>query len=49
MFIRQPAGAIAAYPYDIGLDGRILALAPVAGETPPPLTVILNWQASLKK
>jgi Tol biopolymer transport system component len=49
MSVRQPIGAIASYPYDIGRDGRILALAPVAGEAPSPLTVIVNWQAALKK
>jgi len=49
MPIRPPAGATASYPYDIARDGRILALARVAGEAPSPLTVIVNWQASLKK
>jgi Tol biopolymer transport system component len=49
MSIRPPSGATSSYPYDIARDGRILALAPVAGEAPSPLTVILNWQASLKK
>jgi Tol biopolymer transport system component/predicted Ser/Thr protein kinase len=49
MPIRPPAGATASYPYDIARDGRILALARVAGEAPTPLTVIVNWQASLKK
>src|SRR5262249_51524394 len=49
MSVQQPAGAIAAYTYDIARDGRILALAPVAGEARSPLTVIVNWQASLKK
>ena len=49
MPIRPPVGATATYPYDIALDGRILALARVAGEAPPPLTVIVSWQAALKK
>ena len=49
MSIRPPSGATSSYPYDIARDGRILALAPVAGEVPSPLTVIVNWQASLKK
>jgi Tol biopolymer transport system component/predicted Ser/Thr protein kinase len=49
MSVQPPTGAIAAYPYDIGRDGRILALAPVAGEAASPLTVIMNWQTTLKK
>jgi dipeptidyl aminopeptidase/acylaminoacyl peptidase len=49
MSVRQPSAGVALYPYDIGRDGRILALAPVAGEAASPLTVILNWQAALKK
>jgi Tol biopolymer transport system component len=46
----EPAGVF-AYPYDISPDGqRILALAPVVGEAGgEPLTVIVNWQAGLKK
>jgi Tol biopolymer transport system component len=48
--ILQPQGAF-AYPYDVSSDGqRILALAPSeinSGST--PLTVLINWQAGLKK
>ena len=45
-----PAGVF-AYPYDISPDGqRILALAPAAGEAGASLlTVLINWQAGLKK
>jgi hypothetical protein len=48
MSIRPADGATAAYPYDISRDGRILALAG-GGPSISPLTVIVNWQASLKK
>jgi hypothetical protein len=46
----EPAGVF-AYPYDVSPDGqRILALAPAAVEAgASPLTVIVNWQATLKK
>jgi Tol biopolymer transport system component len=45
----DPQGAF-AYPYDVAPDGRILALAPTggAGDT-PSMTVIVNWEAGLKK
>jgi Tol biopolymer transport system component len=37
------------YPYDVSADGqRILALMPDAAES-APLTVLINWQAGLKK
>jgi Tol biopolymer transport system component len=37
------------YPYDVSADGqRILALMPDATES-APLTVLMNWQAGLKK
>jgi serine/threonine protein kinase/Tol biopolymer transport system component len=37
------------YPYDISADGqRILALMPDSAES-APLTVLINWQAGLKK
>jgi hypothetical protein len=49
MSVQQPLGALSAYTYDIARDGRILAMAPAAGEAPSRLTVIVNWQASLKK
>jgi serine/threonine-protein kinase len=37
------------YPYDVSADGqRILTLKPEISEA-APLTVLVNWQASLKK
>ncbi len=42
--------AVLLYPYDIASDGRILALAPVAGAaTDISLTVLVNWQAALRR
>ena len=42
--------AVMLYPYDIASDGRILALAPVAGEaTDISLTVLVDWQATLRR
>ena len=48
--IVEPLGAY-AYPYDVALDGqRVLALRQsVAGQDRPPLTVLVNWMAGLKK
>jgi eukaryotic-like serine/threonine-protein kinase len=36
------------YPYDVAADGRILALVPERSED-APLTVLVNWQAGLRK
>jgi Tol biopolymer transport system component len=36
------------YPYDVAADGRILTLVPERSES-APLTVLINWQALLKK
>ena len=37
------------YPYDVGADGRILALTPASGAVQDQtLTVLMNWQAALK-
>ena len=42
--------AVMLYPYDIASDGRILALAPVAGEaTDISLAVLVDWQAALRR
>jgi Tol biopolymer transport system component len=45
------SGGSFAYPYDIARDGqRILALAPVrGGRDSTSLTVLMNWEAVLKK
>jgi Tol biopolymer transport system component len=39
--------AIHWYPYDVGPDGRILALIPAA-EGSPQLAVLMNWQTALE-
>ena len=51
LFSIAPPAGIFAYPYDVSPDGQtILALAPAAGEAgASSLTVLVNWQASLKK
>jgi eukaryotic-like serine/threonine-protein kinase len=51
LFPTVPPAGIFAYPYDVSPDGqRILALAPGVGEAGASLlTVVLNWQAGLKK
>jgi hypothetical protein len=48
--IVEPLGTF-AYPYDISPDGqRILTLSPVTGERgTAPLTVLVNWDAGLKR
>jgi eukaryotic-like serine/threonine-protein kinase len=48
--IVEPVGFF-AYPYDVTPDGqRILALRPSGGEQDTrPLTVLVNWEAGLKK
>ena len=39
------------FPYAVGPDGRFLVSMPAAGEatTSSPLTIVLNWQAGLKR
>jgi hypothetical protein len=51
LFATVPPAGLFAYPYDVSPDGqRILALAPAAGEAGSSLlTVLINWQAGLKK
>jgi len=47
-FVAPPAGVSAPYSYDVMPDGqRFLALVPTGDAAPPPMTVILNWQAEL--
>ena len=37
------------YDYDVTSDGqRFLVLAPAAGSTPEPLSVLVNWHAALR-
>jgi WD40 repeat protein len=50
MQIAEPLGTF-AYPYDVGPNGeKILALTPAGSEhNVIPLTVIVNWEAGLKR
>ena len=50
MEIVEPLGTY-AYPYDIASDGqRILTLKPGGTErSSAPLTVLINWEAGLRK
>ena len=45
--IIEPLG-LHSYPYDVAPDGRILALVP-ANENEASLTILINWQAALKR
>ena len=39
-----------AFPWDVASDGkRFLVAVPMSESTPAPFTVVLNWQAALKK
>jgi hypothetical protein len=39
-----------SWPYQPGADGqRFLIGLPPSGEKPPPITMVLNWHAGLKK
>jgi Tol biopolymer transport system component len=50
LFAIAPPAGIFAYPYDVLHDGqRILALVPAGEAGPSSLTVLVNWQAGLKK
>jgi hypothetical protein len=39
------------FPYDVSPDGRFLLYTPSEGDTPAssPVTIVLNWQAALKR
>jgi hypothetical protein len=43
------AGSLNRAQYDITRDGRFLVNTTLEGSTPPPISVILNWDALLKK
>jgi hypothetical protein len=48
----QTGISVAAYAdqYAVAGDGqRFLLLKPVAKQVPPPITVVLNWPATLKR
>ena len=51
LFSLAPPAGVFAYPYDVSPDGqRILAMVPAASEGGAPLlSVLVNWQAGLKK
>jgi hypothetical protein len=34
--------------YDVSPDGRFLIIVRASKELPPPLVLVLNWQAALK-
>jgi len=37
------------FKYDVAPDGRFLIVVRASQEPPPPLVLVLNWQAGLKK
>ena len=39
------------FPYDVSPDGRFLLSVPAESEAPgsSPVTIVLNWQAGLKR
>jgi hypothetical protein len=48
--VPEPLFQAPSADWDVGPDGqRFLFLAPVGNSTPPPFTVVLNWDAGLKK
>ena len=48
--VRAASGAFLGYQYDVSPDGqRFLVVAPPEQNTVPPLTLIQNWTAGLKK
>jgi hypothetical protein len=42
-------GTSANDSYDVSADGRFLIASPVEQSATVPMTVVLNWQAGLKK
>jgi hypothetical protein len=43
------ASLITRGQYDVAKDGRFLVNVEVEGYTPPPISIVLNWDALLKK
>jgi Tol biopolymer transport system component len=43
------ASVISRAQYDVAADGRFLVNVAVEGYTPPPISIVLNWDALLKK
>jgi hypothetical protein len=44
-----PGGVMSKPQYAVASDGRFLMNVAVEGATAPPITVVLNWDAALKK
>ena len=44
-----PGGVMSRPQYAVASDGRFLMNVAVEGATAPPITVVLNWDAALKK
>jgi hypothetical protein len=44
-----PVGVMSKPQYAVASDGRFLMNMAVEGATAPPITVVLNWDAALKK
>jgi len=44
-----PSGVMSKPQYAVASDGRFLMNVAVQGATAPPITVVLNWDAALKK
>ncbi len=47
--IRYAFGSHVPYRYDVAPDGRFLIIVRASKDPPPPLVLVLNWQADLKK
>jgi hypothetical protein len=45
----MPGGAQSKQQYAVAVDGRLLMNMAVAGATAPPISVVLNWDAALKR
>jgi hypothetical protein len=42
-------GSHVPFKYDVAPDGRFLIVVRASEAPPPPLVLVLNWQAGLKK
>jgi Tol biopolymer transport system component len=50
LFKMPPLASLAGRPYDVSSDGkRILVNLPVEGAAPAPITVVVNWVATLQQ
>ncbi|MDQ5856731.1 MAG: hypothetical protein M3542_00445, partial [Acidobacteriota bacterium] len=47
--ISYASGSNVPFKYDVAPDGRFLIIVRASKEPPPPLVLVLNWQAGLKK